>query len=95
MGYHKVFICKLNHYMRCTTFVCCYRNDTEFCQSGVYTLTTDFNNGGLACGCDTDGSLSFECSNFGGQCQCRDNVIGQKCTQCREGYYGFPRCKRK
>lgn len=68
-------------------------NDTEFCQSGVYTLTTDFNNGGLACGCDTDGSLSFECSNFGGQCQCRDNVIGQKCTQCREGYYGFPRCK--
>ncbi|XP_022314761.2 laminin subunit alpha-like [Crassostrea virginica] len=68
-------------------------NDTEFCRSGVYTLTTDFNNGGLACGCDTDGSLSFECSNFGGQCQCRDNVIGQKCTQCREGYYGFPRCK--
>ncbi|XP_061192514.1 laminin subunit alpha-like [Saccostrea echinata] len=68
-------------------------NDTEFCRSGVYTITTDFNNGGLACGCDTDGSLSFECSNFGGQCQCRDNVIGQKCTQCREGYYGFPRCK--
>ncbi|KAJ8306110.1 hypothetical protein KUTeg_016655 [Tegillarca granosa] len=54
---------------------------------------SNFNNGAVACECDIDGSMSFECDRFGGQCQCRDNVIGRQCTDCREGYYGFPNCR--
>ena len=72
-----------------------FSDNSEFCLNGTFTITTDFNNGAVACNCDTDGSLSFDCQNFGGQCTCRENVIGRKCTHCREGYYGFPRCKRK
>ncbi|KAK3091660.1 hypothetical protein FSP39_021617 [Pinctada imbricata] len=69
-------------------------SNSEFCLNGTFTITTDFNNGAVACNCDTDGSLSFDCSDFGGQCKCRENVIGRKCTHCREGYFGFPRCRR-
>ncbi|KAL3869382.1 hypothetical protein ACJMK2_042067 [Sinanodonta woodiana] len=66
---------------------------TEFCMDNIFTLTTDFNNGALDCYCDIDGSLSFTCDNFGGQCECRPNIIGRSCSACRPGYYGFPRCK--
>ncbi|KAK2708492.1 hypothetical protein QYM36_014189 [Artemia franciscana] len=68
-------------------------NATDFCKKATFTLTTEFNNGALPCGCDIDGSLSFECAKFGGQCECRPNVIGRQCTRCKTGYYGFPDCK--
>lgn len=61
----------------------------------MFTLTTDFNNGAISCDCNYDGSLSFDCNQFGGQCQCRQNVIGRRCELCEEGYYGFPRCISK
>lgn len=64
-----------------------------FCKESVFSLTSDYNNGALACQCDYDGSLSFECEQFGGQCQCKPNVIGRKCEACKTGYYGFPNCK--
>lgn len=64
-----------------------------FCRDAVFSLTSDFNNGALPCQCDFSGSLSFECEKFGGQCQCRPNVIGRKCEACRTGFYGFPECK--
>ncbi|XP_021350179.1 laminin subunit alpha-like isoform X1 [Mizuhopecten yessoensis] len=68
-------------------------SNSEFCRKGIFSLTTEFNNGAVPCTCDIDGSLSFSCVNFGGQCQCRDHVIGRSCTHCTEGYYGFPNCK--
>lgn len=64
-----------------------------FCRDAVFSLTADYNNGALSCQCDYDGSLSFECERFGGQCQCKPNVIGRKCEACRTGFYGFPNCK--
>ncbi|ESO94906.1 hypothetical protein LOTGIDRAFT_144813 [Lottia gigantea] len=67
--------------------------DNAECRDGAFTLTTEFNNGALACDCNIDGSLSFNCDSFGGQCECRPNVIGRKCRACQPGYYGFPRCK--
>ena len=29
----------------------------------------------------------------GGQCPCKDNVIGRQCTECKVGYYDYPNCK--
>lgn len=68
-------------------------NATDFCKQAVFTLTSDYNNGALPCECDYAGSTSFECDPFGGQCQCKSNIIGRQCEACRTGYYGFPDCK--
>jgi len=65
-----------------------------FCRESVYSLTTDYNNGALRCDCNPDGSVSFTCDEFGGQCRCRPNIIGRTCSHCRTGYYGFPDCRR-
>ncbi|XP_012943161.1 laminin subunit alpha isoform X2 [Aplysia californica] len=67
--------------------------DEEFCKNGAFTLVTNFNNGALDCNCNADGSLSFTCDGFGGQCQCRDYIIGRTCSACLPGYYGFPNCQ--
>lgn len=42
-----------------------------------------------ACECDRTGSLSTECDNLGGQCQCKPNVIGRRCDRCAPGTYAF------
>lgn len=70
-----------------------YRADDPFCHEGAFTLTVNFNNGALDCDCYAQGSLSFTCDPFGGQCPCRENIIGRTCTACRPGYYGFPNCR--
>ncbi|XP_054924474.1 laminin subunit alpha isoform X2 [Dermacentor andersoni] len=66
---------------------------SDFCKEAVFSVTAEYNNGALPCQCNIDGSLSFECERFGGQCQCKENVIGRTCSQCRTGYYGFPACQ--
>lgn len=58
-------------------------NATEFCKSAVFSLTADYNSGALPCNCDYYGSLAFECEAFGGQCQCKPNIIGRNCEACR------------
>ena len=65
----------------------------DFCRQAVFTLTTEFNSGALPCQCDFEGSLSFECDKFGGQCACKSGVIGRTCSRCQTGYFGFPDCK--
>lgn len=52
-------------------------NASDFCKSSVFSLTTEYNVGALPCNCDIDGSKSFECEQFGGQCQCKANIIGR------------------
>ena len=47
-----------------------------------------------ACGCDPEGSESLQCNGIG-QCQCKDNVEGTKCTQCVDYTYNFPGCSSK
>lgn len=68
-------------------------NSTGFCKDSVFSLTADYNNRALPCQCDFQGSFSFECEKFGGQCECKPNIIGRKCEECRTGFYGFPDCK--
>jgi len=70
-------------------------DSSNFCINSVFSLSTLFNDGALACECDAQGSTSKYCQEFGGQCPCKPNVIGRKCSRCKIGYYGFPNCKRK
>ncbi|XP_023237076.1 laminin subunit alpha-like [Centruroides sculpturatus] len=66
---------------------------SEYCRESTFSLTSEYNNGALQCKCDTDGSYSYECNEFGGQCNCRPNVIGRTCSRCQTGFFGFPNCK--
>lgn len=60
-------------------------NASDFCKQAVFSLTADYNSGALPCNCDYEGSTSFECDPFGGQCQCKPNIIGRQCDACRTG----------
>lgn len=68
-------------------------NASDFCKQAVFSLTADYNTGALPCACDYYGSNSFECEQFGGQCQCKPFIIGRQCEACKTGYFGFPDCK--
>ena len=75
--------------------LCSTENTSKFCKDGIFIITTDFNKGGTPCNCNSEGSTSDSCKEFGGQCPCKDNVIGRTCSRCKVGFYGFPNCKRK
>ncbi|XP_074042767.1 laminin subunit alpha [Leptinotarsa decemlineata] len=81
-----ISLCGSNHFNINTTV-------EGFCRDSVFSITAGHNTGALPCLCDFDGSLSFECEKFGGQCQCKPNIIGRKCEACKTGYFGFPECK--
>ncbi|CAG9860176.1 unnamed protein product [Phyllotreta striolata] len=64
-----------------------------FCKKAAFSISAAHNTGAIPCSCDYEGSTSFECEKFGGQCPCKPNIIGRKCEACRVGFYGFPDCK--
>lgn len=66
----------------------------DYCKSMIFSITVNFNGGALPCQCNIDGSNDHKCSSFGGQCNCKPNVIGRDCSKCKTGYYGFPNCKK-
>ncbi|XP_054036118.1 laminin subunit alpha-3 [Dryobates pubescens] len=66
---------------------------SAFCRDSVKSLVAFYNNGALPCNCHSSGAMSPTCSPLGGQCLCRANVIGRRCSRCQTGYYGFPFCK--
>lgn len=68
---------------------------SQFCRDSVRSLAAAYNNGSLPCGCDTSGSTGSVCDPTGGQCPCRQHVIGRQCTKCATGFYGFPYCRRE
>ena len=44
------------------------------------------------CKCDLEGSIGKNCDDYG-KCTCaNENVIGDKCNSCADGFYGFPQC---
>ena len=44
------------------------------------------------CGCNILGSTSKQCASSG-QCNCRTNIMGLKCDQCKPHLTGeFPHC---
>lgn len=76
-----------------------YLNSPErssaFCKDSVRSLVAFYNNGALPCDCHRAGATSPVCSPLGGQCLCRPNVVGRRCSRCQTGYYGFPFCRGK
>ncbi|XP_052278966.1 laminin subunit beta-1-like [Dreissena polymorpha] len=61
----------------------------ELCKKHVFSISGILHHRALECDCDLTGSLSFECDMVGGQCKCKDNVVGRRCDQCAPGTYGF------
>ena len=43
------------------------------------------------CDCNVDGSNSLLCAP-NGKCDCKNEMTGLKCDQCKSGYYSFPQC---
>ncbi|XP_019117800.1 laminin subunit alpha-3 isoform X2 [Larimichthys crocea] len=69
------------------------RASSQFCRDSARSLAAAYNDGALPCNCDKSGSTGSICDPVGGQCPCRRHVIGQQCTKCATGYYGFPYCR--
>ncbi|KAF8358536.1 epi-1, partial [Pristionchus pacificus] len=69
-------------------------NVSDVCKAHIFSLTTEFNQAAFPCDCSSQGSRNFDCEKYGGQCECKDNIMGRRCDQCAPGYYGFPECKK-
>ncbi|XP_071961218.1 laminin subunit beta-1-like [Antedon mediterranea] len=61
----------------------------ETCQDLLFIMSAMTYNGGIDCGCDSTGSTSNICDSYGGQCDCKPNVMGRACNQCAPGTFGF------
>ncbi|KAM8850161.1 laminin subunit alpha-3-like isoform 2-T2 [Spinachia spinachia] len=70
-----------------------HRTSPEFCRDSARSLVAAYNGGALPCSCDESGSTDTACEPVGGQCPCRQHVIGRRCSKCATGYYGFPHCR--
>lgn len=68
---------------------------SPFCRQALYSLAASFNEQAFPCMCDVRGAIDAagQCEPYGGQCTCKPNVIGRRCTRCRTGYWGFPNCR--
>ena len=47
----------------------------------------------LECGCNLNNSITQLCEAISGNCTCKENYIGSKCTECVPGFFGYPDCK--
>ncbi|CAF1033067.1 unnamed protein product [Didymodactylos carnosus] len=68
-------------------------NSNTFCRQALVSLSATFNERALPCLCDPIGSKNFTCDQYGGQCSCKSNIIGRRCSLCATGYWGFPDCR--
>ncbi|KAM8966898.1 laminin subunit alpha-3 [Pelodytes ibericus] len=66
---------------------------SEFCRNSATSLVASYNDGAVPCSCNLEGAISPSCNPAGGQCTCRSNIIGRRCSRCATGYYGFPYCR--
>ena len=46
-----------------------------------------------ACNCVTEGSKSTTCDDKTGACECKANIVGEKCDACTDEFYNFPTCE--
>ncbi|XP_064483603.1 laminin subunit beta-1-like isoform X2 [Ornithodoros turicata] len=61
----------------------------DVCKKYLQSIGLLVFNGAQSCECDPQGSHSSVCSTLGGQCQCKNNVIGRRCDSCAPGTYDF------
>ena len=57
----------------------------EVCKDGFYDLVQGLIIGCKSCGCDTAGIVagSVVCDKSSGECECKENVQGRTCNQCK------------
>lgn len=63
--------------------------DCGKCQPNYYKFSSG--KGCEACNCDLQGSLSQDCNDFDGVCQCKPGFGGRRCDQCADGTFGDPK----
>ncbi|XP_053552823.1 laminin subunit beta-4-like [Bombina bombina] len=61
----------------------------DVCERLIVSMSARMHNGAVKCTCNVDGSLSTNCTKFGGRCECKPNVVGRCCDKCVVGSYGF------
>ncbi|XP_061652306.1 laminin subunit alpha-3-like isoform X5 [Phyllopteryx taeniolatus] len=61
----------------------------DSCHDGYFLLQKKNYFGCRGCECDAGGAISATCDATSGQCRCRSNIVGLKCTQPALSYY-FP-----
>ena len=66
----------------------------HFSKSRLTSCDTSVETSFPACNCDPTGTRRDEngtliCDAVGGQCECKANVIGQRCDRCAPGSFGF------
>ncbi|XP_064631916.1 laminin subunit beta-1-like isoform X2 [Lineus longissimus] len=61
----------------------------EVCARLYLSISASIHQQAMDCQCDPMGSLSTECDPLGGQCKCKQNVVGRRCDQCSPGMWGF------
>ena len=56
-------------------------------------MTCDFRNFAPECKCNGNGTTngSLSCNQDSGQCPCKDNIHQRTCSECRDGFYSFPK----
>ncbi|XP_065062458.1 laminin-like protein epi-1 isoform X2 [Rhopilema esculentum] len=64
------------------------------CFNWLFQLVMSYNGGPSRCECSLQGSVTPSCDLIGGQCQCKNHVTGRTCSQCAEGYWFYPLCRK-
>ena len=63
------------------------------CLSGYFNLSSSNQDGCEVCQCNTTGTVASSniCDMATGQCPCKANVVGLRCSTCALGHYGIER----
>ncbi|KAI7811799.1 laminin subunit beta-4 precursor [Triplophysa rosa] len=61
----------------------------KVCERLIGSISAFIHNGAVTCNCHQVGAYDSSCSKFGGQCECKPNVIGRCCDSCAPLTYGF------
>ncbi|XP_033642948.1 laminin subunit alpha-3-like isoform X2 [Asterias rubens] len=61
----------------------------DLCRDFMFVVSTESNDGAVACDCDPTGSIGSSCNSYGGECVCQVRVGGQRCDRCLPGFFGF------
>ena len=61
----------------------------DSCKPGFFDLKSSHTRGCVSCGCNLDGTRggNASCHATSGQCYCKMNVQGVKCSQCKPGHF--------